>query len=1067
MFRRLEILLICIALAVTLGLSFGAKKAADSAAERQFLKIASTGAQDLSARMSLYMQTLNGAAALINASDEVTAPDFERYVQTLDVQRNLPGINGVGFIVPIQRGEEEILMREVELNGGQRFNVFPDTDGPERFVIKYIYPRGINKEAFGLDISFEEGRKWAATESRETGEARLTPRILLVQDATKQPGFLLLRPVFDAPAGAAERGPFRGWVYAPFIGVNLLSNLSADEGRFYHLSVYDGAELAPENLIYDSSQPGEALGRFSDIHTMQLYGRTWTIQFSSTTDFDVVFKDSSAYLILVGGLLLTAMLAYLLRNMRLRSDALSEVAALRSRQVSAREDENRSIMENAVTPVFILDADNRVISANQAAVACFGYDSDQEMLGQLFEAFVTSVDLEEGVARHNATGRTRDGAHLQLDIQSNGWTTLNDVSRTTVIARDITAETKAVGEMQETKRRFDMALDGAEIGIFEVDLITGRSIVSETWCQIMGIDEAAAVLDTQQLFLSRVHPEDLPSLLASDKSCIEGSIDRSISEYRMSFGDDRWRWMKSDAVVIKRDSDGRALRMVGTQTDVTDVHHARNALETSEARFRLVLSEAPVGMAMTNERGEFIGVNEALGALCGRTQEQLLSGFRLQDLVPSDDLKQIYSAVNALMAEGSTEPYRGEHRIKHVNGSERWGLFNTSWAYDRNAKGNFFITQINDITDQKHLDQMKSEFVSTVSHELRTPLTSIKGALALLTASVKDELAPAGMRLLDIATGNVDRLTLIVNDILDLEKISSGSISYNNEDIRVREIVEASIREMSPFALKHKTTLRCDLPNLRLTIYADRGRMMQVMANLISNACKYSWDNTEVLVKVEQVGDLAVFYVQNVGPGVPESFKAQIFKAFSQADSSDTRAKGGTGLGLNISKQIVLRHGGKMGFESSPDGLTIFWFTVPVTMTEEESDAVHNGPVEQIDSRKLKVLHLEDDPDFAEVVRTGLEPFAQVKNVASVAKAREIIGKETIDIIILDWMLPDGDASELLDEIEIAHPQARMFSLSADADRKHDDRILKNIVKSKTDLSNIVETITTWREQAS
>jgi PAS domain S-box-containing protein len=1075
LFRRLELLLICMALAVTLGLFLSAREAADRAARQEFQMIAEGGVQDLSARMALYMQSLNGAAALVNASDEVTAVDFSNYVATLDIGSNLPGINGVGLIVPVAAdglGAFEAGMRD---RGVRDFTVHPPVAGPEHFIIQYIFPRQPNIQAEGLDIAFEEGRRTAAIRARETGQAQLTPRILLVQDAEKRPGFLLLRPVFTVPEPGAQNGIFRGWVYAPFVGANLLTQLSSDQLRNYQISVYDGEGMEPGSLIFSDDPAGTSAGTYAASYKLPLYGRTWTVHFTSTPGFDAVFQSRSPLGLLLGGLLLTAMLAYLLRAMRLRSDALAEIAALRSREIDARETENRAVMENAITPVIVLDGEDRVISANQAALICFGYDR-AAFVGLDFDDFVTAAAELRGQARYHAAGRTSGGDALVLDVQRNAWTTLGGSQRSTVILRDITAQAEAIAAMEANRRRFDLALEGAEIGVFELDLISGRSVVSRTWCDVMGVPDEPASIDAQTTFLSRIHPEDLPAVRASDESCLSGRSARSTSEYRVRFGNDEWRWMKSDSVVTERDPDGRALRMVGTQTDITDLCQARFALEASEARFRMVVSEAPIGMAMMAENGEMLGVNEALCTLTGRSAGELMR-MRLKDLVPEEDLKDIYRRVSTQMATGSTEPYRGEHRTLHVSGLERWGLFNISWAYDRNAGGNFFIAQINDITDQKQLDQMKSEFVSTVSHELRTPLTSIKGALGLLRASGQESLSGSGQRLVEIATSNVDRLTSIVNDILDLEKISAGNVAFNFDDIDLGDLVETAVCDMSPFATTHHNTLVPDLPQGGLAVHADRGRLMQVLVNLVSNACKYSDEGSDVVIKAERLEDVAIVYVQNSGPGVPESFRSRIFKAFSQADSSDTRAKGGTGLGLNITRQIILRHGGKVGFESVPNGPTVFWFTVPLSESvtpaaSETRDAPlsppeRHGPLRELPHSRLKVLHLEDDRDFAEVVRRGLAPYAQITHAGSLAQAREAIGRDHFDVVILDWTLRDGDAAELLDEIEKAHPQARIFGLTADGTRKRDPRVLRNIVKSETDLSGIVSTITTWLARAS
>ncbi|WP_231886264.1 CHASE domain-containing protein [Sulfitobacter sp. HI0054] len=139
--------------------------------------------------MHTYLQSLNGIAAFMNASDEVTASDFAHYVDTLEIDSFLPGINGIGFVAPVARGTEEAFIEKVTALGIEDFRIHPDTGNAEKMVIQYIYPQGPNAEAVGLDISFNEDRRRAALRARETREPKLTPRILLVQDKTRQPGF--------------------------------------------------------------------------------------------------------------------------------------------------------------------------------------------------------------------------------------------------------------------------------------------------------------------------------------------------------------------------------------------------------------------------------------------------------------------------------------------------------------------------------------------------------------------------------------------------------------------------------------------------------------------------------------------------------------------------------------------------------------------------------------------------------------------------------------------------------------------------------------------------------------
>jgi CheY-like chemotaxis protein len=278
----------------------------------------------------------------------------------------------------------------------------------------------------------------------------------------------------------------------------------------------------------------------------------------------------------------------------------------------------------------------------------------------------------------------------------------------------------------------------------------------------------------------------------------------------------------------------------------------------------------------------------------------------------------------------------------------------------------------------------------------------------------------------------------------------------------LNEVISSAVQEMMPFAVTHNTKLVMDLPDTAINVTADWSRMMQVLANLMSNACKYSTEGTDVTIKAEMIGDMAIVYVQNFGPGIPENFKNRIFQAFSQADGSDTRAKGGTGLGLNITRQIVWRQGGNIGFESKPSGTTIFWFTCPLSTGDAEADTHHDPVLLDVNDTcrdNLKVLHLEDDEEFAEVLREGLKPFADVQNVTRLNEVHDALSAGPLDVIILDWTVPDGDAAAVLDDIAALQPKARLVGLTSDAAREKDIRVGTHLVKSQSELSHIVSSI--------
>ena len=220
----------------------------------------------------------------------------------------------------------------------------------------------------------------------------------------------------------------------------------------------------------------------------------------------------------------------------------------------------------------------------------------------------------------------------------------------------------------------------------------------------------------------------------------------------------------------------------------------------------------------------------------------------------------------------------------------------------------------------------KSQFVAIVSHELRTPLTSIKGSLDLISCGMLGPVPEKMQGILKIAAKNSERLADLINDILDLQKIEAGEISYRFAPVDVSQLIQDAIESHRGFADKQKVALvaECD-PNLDSVVRGDEKRLMQVMSNMISNALKFSHENGKVTVSFERNGDRVRIKVKDTGVGIPEDSEEKVFGKFTQVDSTDERDVGGTGLGMNISKKIVEHHDGEIGYDSKLGVGTTFY----------------------------------------------------------------------------------------------------------------------------------------------
>jgi signal transduction histidine kinase len=230
-------------------------------------------------------------------------------------------------------------------------------------------------------------------------------------------------------------------------------------------------------------------------------------------------------------------------------------------------------------------------------------------------------------------------------------------------------------------------------------------------------------------------------------------------------------------------------------------------------------------------------------------------------------------------------------------------------------------------------NQAKGQFVANVSHELRTPLTAIIGALGMIKSYPPEGMSGQTMTLVDMAYENGKRLSVLINDILDFEKLNADRMEFHSHPVALAPFLEHSIELNHSYAENFRVSFKLEQPIPDIEVIADENRLMQVMTNLLSNAAKHSPAGEQVLISVNEGQDLARVAVTDRGAGVPEAFREHLFKKFTQATSPTARAKNGTGLGLAISKAIIEKMGGKIGFDSIVGQGATFYFDLPLVKT--------------------------------------------------------------------------------------------------------------------------------------
>jgi PAS domain S-box-containing protein len=511
--------------------------------------------------------------------------------------------------------------------------------------------------------------------------------------------------------------------------------------------------------------------------------------------------------------------------------------------------------------------------------------------------------LRDRIHRDYLTNVQRANHHLEREVgvRIQAEEDLRRVNATLEIrVADRTAQFEALNRILiEEGARFAIAADAAGLGFWDFDIGTRVLQWDERMFHLYG-HVATQRQQPYSVWMSSLHPEDRER--CEQESTDAGNGTRSYdTEFRIVHPNGAIRHLRA-AGGITRDLNGQPVRMLGVTFDITEHKNA-------DEQFRLAIEAAPTGMLLMNPTGTIVLVNAQIEALFGYARTELL-GRPFEMLVP--------------------ERLRGSNT---GTATHRYGLRKDGAEIPieiglnplHTSEGEFVLSSIVDLSQRLEIDRLRNEFVSTVSHELRTPLTSISGALGLLDAGVMGALPGAAADLVRIAYKNSGRLGRLINDILDIGTLEAGKLNIQMVRVPLVELLKQSVEANLSYAEKYKVRYLLDEASAHHEVFADPDRLMQVLANLLSNAAKFSPPGSDIGLRVRAGSARIRIEVEDSGPGIPDEFQDIIFEKFSQADSSASRSFEGTGLGLSIARELIEAMGGSIGFTTVVAQGTVFF----------------------------------------------------------------------------------------------------------------------------------------------
>ncbi|WP_204104072.1 MULTISPECIES: PAS domain S-box protein [Spirulina sp. CCY15215] len=362
---------------------------------------------------------------------------------------------------------------------------------------------------------------------------------------------------------------------------------------------------------------------------------------------------------------------------------------------------------------------------------------------------------------------------------------------------------------------------------------------------------------------------------------------------------------------------------------------AEEALQTSKERLQLALEGSALGLwdwHLTTGETYF---SPQWKTMLGYREEELENVYGTWErLVHPEDLPEVLDILHAHI-EGRTPVYQAEFRMATKQGDWKWICARAQvFEWDEEGKPVRMTGTHKDISDRKAIDRMKDELISVISHELRTPMTSVRGALGLLATGKLGELTNKGQSMLEIAINNTDRLSRLINDILDLQRIESGQFNLKFQRCNAYDLCTQALEMLQDLAQKRGVTFSLSCADTS-EIWVDPDYFMQILSNLLTNAIKFSEPGMVVSLEAREDEGQFLFCVGDRGRGIAPEHQDSIFERFHQVDASDSRQKGGTGLGLAICRSLVELHGGKIWVKSTVGEGSSFYVMIPL-----ESDLI-------------------------------------------------------------------------------------------------------------------------------
>jgi PAS domain S-box-containing protein len=709
----------------------------------------------------------------------------------------------------------------------------------------------------------------------------------------------------------------------------------------------------------------------------------------------------------------------------------------------AERERYHSILASVGDGLIVTDTEGRVVSLNAVAEELAGWKSDEAIglpLKQVFRTVHHATHRTDempvyqvvsgGVARKMDQTELIAKTGVSLAIEHCTAPIVDERghrSGVVIVFRDITERKRAEAAITASEKRLKQLANTMPQIVWTASPEGSVDYYNDRWYGYTGMTPRESL--TRDGWAAAVHPDDM-SVLSSARHPAVDSGEVFETETRVRGRDGIYRWHLIRSVPVQ-DEAGKVVRRFGAATDIDSLKRTKEALIENEARLRLALTAANMGSWDWNIATGEVTWSDKLDEIHGLAPgsfDGTVEGFR--KLIHPDDLGFVQETISRSIEQSIG--FSSEFRIVWPDASIHWMSGKGRVVTDDNGQPTRMIGVAMDVTERKRLeeelqqrlaelaeaDRRKDEFLATLAHELRNPLAPIRNALFLMKGPPNETSGNETERLM--AERQVAHLTRLIDDLMDVARISQGKIELRGERVDLIEVVQRAIEGAGPSIRDKNHKLTASLPNRPTFLDADATRIEQILSNLIGNAVKYTEPGGEIELVVEQLGAEVEIRLRDNGIGITPEVLPHIFDMFVQADQGSKRTQGGLGIGLGLVRTLATMHGGSI--QAISDGLgkgSEFIVRLPALEERTSHDANASSPGRMdsgtTDLHRRRVLVVDDNVDAAQSLARLLARFynQDVRVAHDGYRAVALAEEFHPEVVVLDIGMPGMDGYEV------------------------------------------------------